>query len=106
MLNLKALACGVAIGALALTSVAQPAGGGGKDTKQPGAKNPDKQPRGEGRGQGGPGGMEQLSADKAKAAWDLEATGVANRLKLTGDQTKALVSAYENARTSQQSAME
>src|SRR3954469_21448426 len=109
MLNLKAVACGVAVGALALSTFAQPASGGkggGKDSKQPGAKAPEGgQPRGEGRGQGGMR-MEPLSPEKAKAAWDLEATGVATRLKLTADQTKSLVSAYESARTSQQAAME
>src|SRR5690349_1407188 len=105
MLNLKVLVCGLAVSSVSLVAVAQP-------TDKPAPKQPDSKPgqpgerapRGGGdraRG-GGPGGMlgEQLSAEKAKAAWDLEATGVASRLGLNADQTKALVKAYEDARTS------
>jgi hypothetical protein len=76
--------------------MAQPAGGGKQDTKQPQG----------GEGRPGMRMMEPLPADKAKAAWELEATTVAKRLNLSADQTKSLVSAYDSARTSQQTAME
>lgn len=99
MLNLKVLVCGLAVSSMSVIAIAQPA-----DKDKPAAKQPEAQPR----GRGGAGGMmgEPLSAEKSKAAWDLEATGVATRLGLNGDQTKALVKAYEDARTSHQAASE
>jgi hypothetical protein len=109
MLNLRILTCGLAIGATSLVAVAQ------NSNDQPASKQPAGQPgdrpnRGGGNGgaRGGFGGMmgEPLSADKAKAAWDLEAAGVAGRLGLNADQTKALQKAYGDARTSQQAVME
>jgi hypothetical protein len=101
MSTLKVLVCGLAIGSMSLVAVAQPAGNKPAAAKQPSGQQGD-------RGARGPGGMmgEPLSADKAKAAWDLQATGVAARLGLNADQTKALVKAYEDARTSQQAAAE
>jgi hypothetical protein len=97
MLNLKVLVCGLAIGSMGLSAMAQsekPAG------KPPAANQPgtERGPRGE--------RPEPLSAEKAKAAWDLEATGVAKRLALKDDQTKSLVAAYDSARTSHQAATE
>jgi len=111
MMNLKVLACGLAIGSMSLVAVAQP-----KDKDKPAAKQPadkggggDKggQPGGDRPNRGGGGMMaEPLSPEKAKAAWDLEANSVAKRLGLNADQTKSLVKAYEDARTSQQAASE
>jgi hypothetical protein len=110
MLNLKVLACGLAISSLSLVAVAQPATGDKPATKQPGDKKPDAQQgerpvRGPGAG-GGMRGMEPLAPEKAKAAWDLEANTVATRLGLSADQTKSLVTAYEGARTTQTAAVE
>lgn len=105
MLNLKVLVCGLAVSSMSVAALAQ-SSTGGKD--QPASKQPEGQ-RGRGGAAGGPGGGmmgEQLSPEKAKAAWDLEATNVATRLKLTADQTKSLVTAYETARTSAQAANE
>jgi aminopeptidase N len=109
MLNLKVLVCGLAVSSMSLMAVAQSA-------DKPASKQPDSKPgqpgerapRGGGEGGRGQGmGMvEQLSPEKAKAAWDLEATGVANRLGLNAEQTKSLVKAYEDARTSHQAASE
>ncbi len=97
MLNLKVLVCGLAVGSMGLTAMAQ--------NEKPAGKPPaDKQPAGDRpRGEGRP---EPLSAEKAKAAWSLEATAVAKRLALKDDQTKSLVTAYEAARTSHQAAAE
>jgi hypothetical protein len=111
MLNLKVLACGLAIGSSSLVAIAQPTTGDKPATKQPGDKKPDAQQGdrpGRGGDRGGPGmrGMEPLSAEKAKAAWNLEATSVATRLGLSADQTKTLVTAYESARTDQQAVVE
>lgn len=109
MLNLKVLACGLAIGSMSMVAVAQ---GQPKDkapAKQPAGDKPAGDKGGQPRGERGPGGMmggEPLSAEKAKAAWDLQAGSVAKRLGLNADQTKALTKAYEDARTSQQSASE
>lgn len=48
-------------------------------------------------------GGRQLSAERAAAAWNLQATGVAARLGLNAEQTKATVAAYNAARESQRS---
>lgn len=55
----------------------------------------DRQP-----GQGGGQQRQALAPEKAKAAQELEAKGVAKRLNLNDDQTKALVKAYTDARAS------
>jgi hypothetical protein len=110
MLNLRVLVCGLAVSSMSLLAVAQPA-----DKDKPASKQPDSKPgqpgerapRGEsGERARGPGmGMgDQLSVEKAKAAWNVEATGVANRLGLNADQTKSLVKAYDDARTSHRAA--
>lgn len=85
---------------------AQPAGDAPK-AKQPadhqtGDHQPgDRQPGDRGGREGGPRGMGRpLSAEKAKAAWALEAKAAAARYNLNGDQTTALVKAYEDARAS------
>src|SRR4051812_19052272 len=112
MLKLKVLVCGLAVSSMSLAAMAQPA-----DKDKPASKQPDtkpgqpgeRAPRGGGDRARGPGGMmggEQLSIEKAKAAWDVEATGVASRLGLNADQTKTLVKAYEDARTSHRAASE
>src|SRR5436190_20556254 len=96
MLNMKVLVCGMAIGSTSLIAVART--GDNPAPKQPADKKPEAQaPR------GGPGmrGAEPLSPEKAKAAWDLEATSVATRLGLSADQSKSLVTAYEGARKTQ-----
>ena len=100
MRKLNILVSCLAIGGLGLSAMAQdnppprgkdrPAGGG-----QPG-------------GPGGGGGMRgmQLSPEKAKAAQEAEATGVAKRLGLNDAQTKALVNAYIDARAGQAAALQ
>jgi hypothetical protein len=79
------------------------------------AQNDPKPPAGEGRpggrpgGQGGPGGQgmrQALSPEKAKAAWELEAKGVAASLGLSEEKSAAVVKAYVDARTSQSAAFE
>ncbi|MBS0188102.1 MAG: hypothetical protein JSS51_08530 [Planctomycetes bacterium] len=93
----QTIVCGLAIGILSAGALAQdqqPTRGG---QRQPGG------PGGGGPGGGGPGGFggRQLSPDKAKSAWSMQATGVASRLGLNADQTKAVVSAYVAAREAQ-----
>jgi hypothetical protein len=96
MLNLKVLVCGLAVGSMGLTAMAQ--------SEKPAGKPPAAgQPAGDRPAQNRP---EPLSAEKAKAAWDLEANGVAKRLALKDDQAKSLVTAYDAARTSHQAASE
>lgn len=47
-----------------------------------------------------------LAPEKAKAAWDLQAAGVAHRLKLDAAKTQALTKAYVDARESHSAAAE
>lgn len=62
----------------------------------------DGPPGGPPRREGGRQGMGQpLSPEKAKAAWEVQAKGVAADLALSPEQTKALTDAYAAARTSQ-----
>jgi hypothetical protein len=92
---LRAAVASIVIGGIGFTALAQnnppppPPGGG--------------QPGGPGGGQpGGPGGPRgpQLSPEKAKAAWELQATGVSGHLGFSEEQTRAVVKAYVDARTS------
>ena len=94
MRKLNLVASCVAIGALALSAVAQDA----PPPRRGGGEGGDRQPGGQ-PGGGAPRGT-QLTPEKAKAAWDLEATGVAKRIGLTEEQTKAVIKAYAEARTS------
>ncbi|MBS0189596.1 MAG: hypothetical protein U0573_09195 [Phycisphaerales bacterium] len=106
MKHVRALVSGVAVLFLAMGAQAQDQ----KPADQappamPGDGAPQRGPGGPGMGGGMMGGR-PLSAEKAKAAWELEAKGVAHRLGLTADQTKSLTAAYLAARESQQSATE
>lgn len=104
--------CGLAVGTLGFGALAQPAEKPAQPAKEKSAEKPGEkaaQPekggeRPAGRpGPGGPGGDRMpmgLAPEKATAAQELEATGVAKRLGLKEDQTKALVKAYTEARTS------
>lgn len=47
-----------------------------------------------------------LTAEKAKAAWELEAKSVAKELNLSGDNTTKLVSSYVEARDSQKTSLD
>ncbi len=92
----KMLACSLAIGCTGLTALAQDGKPKGAGADQP------PPPRAEGagqRGQGGGRGM-QLSPEASKAAWEMQAKGVATRLGLNEAQTKSLVTAYSAARES------
>lgn len=83
----------LSFGALAQEQQSQP-------QREPGQRAPGG-PREGGGGGGGFGlGGRQLSPERAAAAWNLQATGVAGRLGLNAEQTKALVSAYVAARQS------
>lgn len=102
MRALKLLACCVVVGGMSMTVLGQ--------EKGPGGERPARPARGE-RPEGGPGGpgagpREAMSPEKSKAAWDVQATGVAKRLTLKDEQTKAVVKAYAEARTSHQAAAE
>ena len=89
----KVIVSSAVIGALSVPALAQ-------DGQKPQDGKPAaRQPRGPG-GPGGPGGP-TLSPEAAKAAWELEAKGVAASLGLDADKTSALVAAYADARTSQ-----
>lgn len=92
MSTLKGVVCGLVVGGLSLSVAAQPPA----PPAPPAPGGPvDRLP---GKGPGGPGAG--LSAEKAKAAWEMEAKTVAGNLSLSDDQTKALVKAYADARTS------
>jgi hypothetical protein len=58
------------------------------------------QPSGDRPERGERGQRNALSPEKAKAAWEVQATGVSKRLSLSEDQTKAVVKAYVEARES------
>lgn len=97
MQTLKVLICCAAIGSMGLAASAQPPAGQPPAGGRPGA------------GGGGGGGQPRpaaLAPEKAKAAWELEATGVAKRLGLSDDQAKAVVKAYAEARESHNAAAE
>jgi hypothetical protein len=99
MRTFKMVVACVVVGAMGMTASAQ-------DRPQRGNDGERRQPGGGGPGERGPGGMRGLAPEKAKAAWEAEAKGVAGRLGLKDDQTKALVKAYTDARESQRTAME
>src|SRR5688572_20741950 len=88
----KLLATCITFAAVASTAVAQdnppprPAG------DQPAGDRPQ-------RG-GGRGGAPALAPEKAKAAQELQATGVSERLDLDAEKTKGVVKAYTEARES------
>lgn len=105
MRNMHALVAGLAISTLSVAALAQPPAAPAPPATKPADKAPEapKAPPEAGRpAQGGGGG--QLSAEKSKAAWELEANGVAKRLALKDEVTKPLVKAYTDARTSQNDA--
>ncbi|MBC7773651.1 MAG: hypothetical protein H7210_14245 [Pyrinomonadaceae bacterium] len=95
MRALKVLACCVVVGGMSMTVLGQ--------EKGPGGDRPARLER-PARPDGGPGPREPLSAEQSKAAWELQATGVAKRLSLKDEQVKAVVKAYSDARTSHQTA--
>ncbi|MGH7133740.1 MAG: hypothetical protein ACREJO_17555 [Phycisphaerales bacterium] len=101
MPNMHAIVAGLAISTLSVAALAQPPAAPAPAPK-PADKAPEapKAPADAARpAQGG-----QLSAEKSKAAWELEANGVAKRLALKDEVTKPLVKAYTDARTSQNDA--
>lgn len=85
-------------------ALAQPANPPAAPKEGEKAKAPEGQPAGRPNrpGAGGGQGRNALSPEKAKAAWEAQATGVAKRNSLSTDQTKTLVTAYTAARESQQ----
>ncbi len=102
MRTMHTLIAGLAVSTLGLAAQAQPPAPPAPKPadKAPAAPKPPADAGRPGQG-GGPGGGGQLSAEKSKAAWELEANGVAKRLGLTDDLAKSLVKAYSDARTSQ-----
>jgi hypothetical protein len=100
----KLLSASLALTAIAGTTLAQ-AEKGNRPADRPRDQQPERGPR-EGRPAGRPGGMAPLSPEKAKAAWELQATGVAGRVNLNAEQTQALVKAYTQARTTVQQKQE
>lgn len=103
MRSWNVLAFSLAIGCTALTALGQDGKPKGAGADQP---PPARVGEGPGRGPGaGPRGP-AMSPEASKAAWELEAAGVAKRLGLTDDQTKTLVKAYADARESHQAAGE
>lgn len=99
MKNGRLFVCGIAASAFSFGALAQDQ----QTQKQPPAQRAPGGPREGGGGPGG-GGMgmgRQLSPERAKAAWTAQATGVATRVGLNADQTKATVAAYLAARESQ-----
>ena len=101
MRKLSVLISCVAVGAMGLSALAQD-----KKPDQPPAG--DRQPRGNRPGGPGGGGMMrgQLPPERAKAAWEAEATGVAKHAGLNEAQTKSLVAAYTAARESHAESMQ
>lgn len=89
--------CGIALGSFSLGVFAQNQQSDQQPEQQSG-RQPGQRAPGEGRGPGMGFGGRQLSPEKAKAAWELQAKGVAGRLGLNEAQTKSLVSAYLAAR--------
>lgn len=93
----RSVLCTAVIGGLALSAAGQnsapqrqPA-----DNPPPPANAPQRDNAGQPRA---PRAMTALSPEKAKAAWELQAGGVARRLGLDADRSKALVKAYAQAR--------
>ena len=97
MRSLNILICSLAVGVLGASAWAQPQ----PDSGQGQGQNRPRPPRGD---QGGR--PQELSAEKAKAAWELEATAVSQQIGLNDSQTAAVVKAYSNARTSYAAASE
>jgi polyhydroxyalkanoate synthesis regulator phasin len=87
---------------LALSTVATSAIAQDQPPKREGGGGGGQPPTGE-RPQRGQGPA-ALSPEKAKAAWELQAQGVAKRLGFSEEQTKAVVKAYAEARESQSKA--
>lgn len=98
------VAC-VAVGSIGISAaLAQPTGGGGGAAGgQPAGRGGGEGGRGGGAGQGQPRG---LAPEKAKAAWEMQAVGVAKHLGLSEAETTALVKAYTDARASHDAAGE
>ena len=91
----------LAVGVIGLSALAQdPPPGPGAPPARGG-----QVPGGPG-GPGGPGARQRLSPEKLKAAWEVEAKGVAKSLTLNDELTTKTVAAYSEARESQGAAME
>ncbi len=120
---LRILTSSLMVGAMCLPVLAQdppkPGAGEGNPPRAPRAPRAPRDPAappGEGPGMpGGPGGAggpanpgmrPMMTPEQSKAAWELEATHLAKTLGFSGDQTKATVAAYTDARKSQMEAME
>ena len=91
----NALVCCVAIGSVSCQVLAQEAGRPprqGQGNRQPGGEGGRQAPR------------EAMDPEASKAAWSIQATGVAKRLGLDAKQTESLVKAYGEARESQRAA--
>lgn len=101
----KTIVSTLALCAMSVPAFAQDEDGG--KAPPPGDAPRQRQPRGEG-GQGAPGGQRpgQLTAEKAKAAWELEAKGVSKSIGLNADQTTKVIAAYSQARTDNNKSME
>jgi hypothetical protein len=106
MNTLRVWVAAIAIGATGLSALAQDSNPAQATPRRQRTRQPDAQPGQDGARQPGQGRPGALSPEKAKAAWELEATGVAKRLGLKDDQTKALIKAYTDARTSQNEALD
>ena len=88
--------------AVALPVLAQPQNRPEHGNRQ---DQPERGERGQ-PGQGMRGFGQQLSAENAKAAWEVQAGGVAKRLKLSDEKATATVAAYSTARESHSAAFE
>src|SRR5690349_3312899 len=99
---LKTIVSTFALCAMTIPALAQDDGG-----KAPPAGDAPRQRPPRGEGAAGPGQRPgQLTPEKAKAAWDLEAKGVAHTLGLNADQTAKLTAAYSQARADNNKSME
>jgi hypothetical protein len=102
MRTLKTVICSVAVGAMAFAASAQNTPPKPKEGAPPAPAAPaNRQPRPDGAG---PQRPQALSPEKAKAAWELQATGVSKRLGVKAEQTTAVVKAYSEARTTHDAA--
>ncbi len=107
MRALRVVVSCVVVGTMALGAAAQPPGQPKGEGRRPAPAGQPGQPPASPREPGQPGpGREALAPEKAKAAWELEATGVAKHLGAKDEQVKDVVKAYSEARTSHGAAME
>ncbi|CAG0977711.1 hypothetical protein PHYC_01594 [Phycisphaerales bacterium] len=101
MRTMKLFASCLVMGALALSAVAQP--------EKPASDRPSQPPAGDRPPGDAPRprmGMPALSPEKAKAAWEAQAKGVAAGLGLDETKTNAVVKAYTDSRVSHNQATE